>query len=175
MEESEAPLFSELSQEAQSSVDSLIWLGHIEDTFSFAGHTFTMRTLRGDEELAAGVIVREFIETFGQARAWAWAKIGLSLVAVDGNEAFCPPIGPDKIAYARARFRWVTEQWYWPLAEVLYSYFVELETRQLEAIRAAENLSRGSRAGSTPSADFSTEQGDSPETKPNSTPSKPDS
>lgn len=171
----EDQLFSEYSEQVQQDIDALIWLGHIEEPFSFAGHTFLMRTLKGDEELAAGVVVKQYNETFGQARAWAWAKIGLSLVAIDGDSSFCPPIGPDKIQYAEARFRWVTSKWYWPLAEVLFAHFVDLESRQIEAMRAAENLSVRSRQNSTPSADSLTAPEDSPTPERNSMDSSTDS
>lgn len=156
-------VFSDQTPQVQQDIDSLIWLGHIEDTFSFAGHTFTMRTLKGDEELATGVIIKMYNETFGQARAWAWAKIGLSLVAIDGDASFCPPIGPDQLEHANARFKFVTSRWYWPLAEVLYAHFLDLETRQLDAMRAAENLSDRGLMTSSPSVVTSTEPESSPE------------
>jgi hypothetical protein len=150
--------FAELDPRVQEDIDGLIWLGHLQDTFSFAGHDFVMRTLRGDEDLAAGLITKEYVETLGQARAWAWAKVALSLVAIDGDDTFCPPIGHSKVDFARQRFQYVTSKWHWVLGAYLYQRYVDLEARQIEAVKAIENLSKGSQQGFMPSLDSLNEQ-----------------
>lgn len=155
--------FSEFPEQVQNDINSLMWLGYLEDSFEFCGHSFTLATLRGDDELNSGLVVKEYAETFSQARAYAWAKIALALVAVDGDANFCPPIGPDKREFARTRFKWVTERWYWPVAEFLYSRYTALELRQIEAIEAVQGLSTGSPPPSTPSPDSLNDKGDSPE------------
>src|SRR3954471_13092634 len=95
----------EFPAEVSEDVDGLMYLGYLEDSFEFCGHHFVIRTLRGGEELLAGVVSKQYIESQGAARAWAWALVGLSLVSVDHDAAFCPPAGPDKEAYARSRFK----------------------------------------------------------------------
>ena len=157
--------FAELDPRIREDVDGLIWLGHLEDQFEFLGHHFVIRTLKGDEELSAGLVSKDYIETLGQAKAWAWAKIALSLVAVDHDENFCPPIGPDRQSFARARFASCTSRWYWPLAEYIYGRLLELEARQLAVLEAVQSLSSGSLPNSTPSASSSTEPGGSAETE----------
>lgn len=168
--------FAEFDPRVREDVDGLIWLGYLEDEFSFCGHHFVIHTLKGDDELNAGLVAKEYVETFSQARAWAWAKVCLALSAVDGNPNFCPPIGPDKKAFARARFAWCTSQWHWPLTEYIYGRYVDLEARQLAALRALESLSQGSLPNSTLFADSSTEPGDLSEAETlTSTPSFTDS
>lgn len=164
MEQSQVPQYDpmdDLSEEAQQAVEGLAWIGYLEDTFEFAGHTFTMRTLRGEEELHAAAITQEYRNSLGEPKAWAWAQVALALQAVDGDEDFCPPLGPDKRAFARARFQWVTSRWFWPVGQELFAQYNQLLARALAATEAAQDLSEGSLRDSWPSVDSLTEQGDS--------------
>jgi len=147
--------------ETQQAVDGLIWLGHLQEDLEFCGHSFVVRTLRGDEELMASALMKEYVETLGQSRAWVWAVISLALVSVDGNESFCPQAGPDRMAYARARFKYITQNWFWPVAAAVFQTYTDLQERQSEAMQAAEDLSQGNLPMFTPFADSSTDKGDS--------------
>lgn len=134
----------------QNDVEGLLWLGYLEDDFSFCGHHFVIRTLRGDEELLAGLVTREYSETMAQAKAQVWSTIALALVAVDDDEDFCPPATRDKKVYARARFQYATSQWFWPIALFIYNRYSTLLERQAQAIKELEDLFSGSRISSTP-------------------------
>lgn len=150
--------------EIQQDVEGLTHLGYLEDDFDFCGHHFVIRTLRGDEELLAALACKEYLETLGQARAWNWAQIAMSLVAIDGQEDFCPPLGPDKRAYAKARFRYVTGNWFWnPMGRKLSEKFGELLERADGAAKVIEDLSEGNQLMSTPFAGSSIDKGDSEE------------
>ena len=157
----EAEGLAQFPPETQQAVDGLIWLGYLQDELEFCGHRFVVRTLRGDEELMAASVMQEYVETLGQSRAWVWAVIGLALVSVDGDDAFCPQAGPDRMAYARARFKYVTENWFWPVAAAIFQTYTNLQERQSEAIQAVEDLSQGNLPMFTPFADSSTDKGDS--------------
>jgi hypothetical protein len=155
--------FSAFPVETQKAVEGLIWLGHLEETFTFCGHRFTIRTLKGEEDLMAGLLAKDYADSLGQAKAWAWANVAMCVKAVDGKTDFCPPIGPDPEDHARAKFRYVTSQWYWPLGEYIFERFSALVHQQREAIQAVQDLSNRSLQPSMPSRDFLTGQGDSPE------------
>lgn len=148
-------------QEARDSVEGLMWLGYLEDEFDFCGHSFVMRTLRGDEELLASLVTKDYESSFGQDRAYAWATIALSLVSLDGDEEFCPKTGRDKRAYARARFQFCTSRWYWAVGEFLFQKYVDLQRRQTDAIRRVEDLSQGNLHTSSPSVSSSLNRADS--------------
>ncbi len=162
-EEKEATKIEDFPDAIREDVEGLLWLGYLQDTFSFCGHDFVIRTLRGDEELLAALISKEFIESVGQARAWAWAQIALALVSVDGDADFCPPAGPNKREYARARFQYCTSKWFWPVAAHIYSQYTQLLERQTEAIGRVEDLFTGSLPMSTPFVGSSTDRADSEE------------
>lgn len=154
-------LYDEFSPEVAIAVDGLMWLGHLEEEVKFAGHTFILRTLKAAEELEAALVAKEYLETFGQTKATAWAHVAAALMSVDGDESFCPPIGPDAKQHLRAKFNYITENWYWPLGEFLFDKYVELVKRQIEAVEAVENLSPGSRKNSWKLADSLKKPGDS--------------
>lgn len=149
--------------EVRRDVEGLEVLGHIEEEFRKWGHSFVLRTLKGEEELAAAVITKEYVETLGQAKAWAWVNIALALQAVDGKYDFCAPIGPDPIEFARARFKYVTSKWHWPLAEYLFTKFVEVQERQYAALEAMQDFAPRSQPTFSPGLGSLTDLGISPE------------
>jgi len=145
--------FSTFKPEVRQSVEGLIWLGYLEDSFEFCGHQFKIRTLYGNEELLAAKVTKEYTETLGQAKAWGWANVALALTEVDHRDDFCPPIGPNPEEYAKARFNYVTGKWFWPLAEYIFERYAQLAIRQREAIDALRDLSAGSLRTFSPSVD----------------------
>lgn len=166
MNSQESTPFDAFPESVREDVNGLIWLGYLEDTFSFCGHNFVIRLLRGDEELLASLVTKEYAETLGQAKAHIWATVALALVAVDGAEDFCPPGTPAKESYARARFQWVTGNWYWPVAIFIFERYTALQTRQQEALEALEDFCKGSPSIFSPWPGSSTDKASSPSPQP---------
>jgi hypothetical protein len=158
VEEEVNPL-EEFSPEVQADVDGLIHLGHLSDEVEFCGHTFGLRTLRLGEELSAAKVSEPFSNTLKAAESWASAQVALALTSVDDDEDFCPQAGPNQDVYARARFQYLSKNWYWPTVDFLYSSLVRLQQRQLAAIRALQDLSARNRLTFSPSADSLRELG----------------
>lgn len=154
--------FGGFPEQVREDVDGLIWLGYLEDSFDFCGHDFVIRTLRGDEELNAGLVCKEYTDQIGQDRAYVWATISLALVSVDGDENFCPPTTRDKKDYARARFNYCTSKWFWELGLAIFRHYSNLQVRQADAMKAVEDLSSGSRGISSPSPDSLIDRATSP-------------
>lgn len=155
-------LFDRFPEQVREDVQGLLYLGYIEDTFEFCGHSFTLHTLNGEEELCVGPLCKEYSETLTQAKAWAWANIAVALGAVDHDPDFCPQIAPDPYLYAKAKFRYCLK-WYWPTAEFLYNQYLSLVERQVEAIKAFRDLSPRDLESFSPSPDSLTAPGDSEE------------
>lgn len=148
-------------EDVRDDVDGLMWLGHLEHSFDWCGHRFTIRTLKGDEELLAGLVTKDYQEIIGQDKAYTWATVALALVSVDDEEDFCPPIGRDKKAHARARFQYVTSNWYWRTAVEIFTEYANLLQRQNAAVEAMEDFSNGSRDTPPPFADSLTDRASS--------------
>lgn len=147
--------------EMNEDVDGLIWLGYLEETVDYCGHEFVIRTIRSEEQLLASLVTKEYTNTLGQAKAWVAAHVGLALVAIDGDEEFCPQAGFSKKDYARARFKYVTSKWYEPTINKLYEAYAGLLDRQAEILEEMENLSQESRTTFTASPDSLTPRADS--------------
>lgn len=161
MEENQATSLGEFSPKVQEDVNGLLWLGSIQDSVEYAGHTFTLRTLKADEELFAARLTQDYQDTLAQGKAWAWAHVAQALVDVDGDEEFCPSIGPDRWGNARARFNFCVSRWYWITGQALFNEYLKLVQRQTAAVDAIRNLSEGSPPKSSTSGDSYNDQDDS--------------
>lgn len=146
--------------EVIDDVDGLLWLGFLEESIEFCGHDFVIRTLRLEDEILSGFVVKDYKDTVSQAKAWIAAQVGMALVSVDGNENFCPQAGPNKKDFARARFQYVTKNWYEPTINYLYVKYVELLERQDKVLKEMENLSKEDRISFMASPDSSTAKAD---------------
>jgi hypothetical protein len=145
--------FEEFGTEISQAVEGLVYLGRLEKEVEFCGHTFGLKTLTAHEELAAASAVQEYRGTLREPEAWVTAQIAVALTHVDGDENFCPSIGPDLTGYAKARFKFVSESWYWPTVEYLFGEYTTLLEKQVKAVRAVQDLSSRSLPSLSPSAD----------------------
>lgn len=151
----------EFPVEVQEDVNGLIHLGHLETEVKIYGHVFTIRTLKGDEELYAGILTDEYKNTLTQGKAFAWANICQAITSVDYDPDFCPNIGPDRLTNARGRFNYCTQRWYWLVANELYDEFIRLNARARIAANAVRDLSHRSQTSYSPSPDSLTDPGGS--------------
>lgn len=163
-EEKELPTsLEDFPSAIREDVEGLIYLGYLEDTFDFAGHNFVIHTLRGEEELLASLVCKEFKDTMGEPRSWIWALVSMCVSSIDGDENFCPPIGPNRREYAKARFSYCTKNWFWLTAAYIHEKYAALLVRQAEALKRVEDLYKGNRTTFTPSAGSSIDKGSSEE------------
>lgn len=131
----------EIAQELQG----LMFLGHLDRRVELLGHVFVMRTLKAGEELACTLVVKEFEESLGQAKALAMAFVGASLVSVDGKK-MVQPLGPDQtLSVIRQRFEYVRDNWFWPVISMLYTEYSQLTIKQAEVYEALAGNSNASR------------------------------
>ncbi len=163
--------FANLSPPIHQRVEGLMSLGKLTDEVEFCGHRFGIRTLYGNEELLAGLLAKDHEGALTQPKAWVWAHLALAITHIDGKEDFCPPIGPDEEAHARARFNYLTKRWFWPTAEFIFQRWNDLQRQQAEAIQAVRDLSTRSLRPSSPSQSSLNEPGDSPNRTPSDDPS----
>jgi hypothetical protein len=147
--------------EVVDDVDGLMWLGFLEDTFEFCGHEFVIRTLKLEDEMLAGLVTKDYKDSVSQGKAWIAAQVGMALVSIDDDTTFCPQAGASKANYARARFQYVTKNWYEPTINYLYVKYLELVQRQEAVLTEMENLSQGDRISYMASPDSSTKKADS--------------
>lgn len=85
----------------------------------------------------------EEYQNVGQPKAFSWAHVALSIVSLDGDTEFCPPLGPDGLTNAKAKFRYVT-RWFPPVGEFIFARYAALVEKQSRALEEMENLSQRS-------------------------------
>jgi hypothetical protein len=156
--------FAIFSERVREPIEGLAHIGHLEKPIDFCGHTFVLKTLRPGEKAAVAVAAKEWRETLAESEVYANAHVGLALVSVDGNDAFCPPAGPDMNTYARARLNYITNPstgWHQPTLDFLFNSYLALEEEALRAIEEFQDLANRSQQPSQPSADSLTDSGTS--------------
>lgn len=134
------PIFESMRQEDANNIVELVNLGALERDFEFCGNTFGLRTLRADEDFAVGAALKEWADTVKEAQVWGAAHVGMALTHINGDETFCPPTGPSKTSHAKARLRWITQEYYWPVIQYLYERYADLLDEQQKAIAAAQDF-----------------------------------
>jgi hypothetical protein len=113
----------------------LLYLGALRARFSWLGHVFRIRTLRGDEELIVAQLGSAWAETMGGARAHAIAMVALSVESIDGHPMPSPLGEQDagSIGWAEERFRYAG-RWYSYTIDAIFERYLELEGRVREVM-----------------------------------------
>lgn len=154
--------FELFSPAIRENVRGLCYIGFLERSVQFCGHSFTIRTLRPGEKAAIAIAVQPWRGTLSEAEVWANGHVAMALTSVDEDDAFCPQIGPELNSFARARLNYITNPengWFQPTLDFLYTSFLGLETEAYQAIEELQNLAERSQQSSPPSADSLTAPG----------------
>lgn len=129
----------EFPPDVADDITGLLYLGQLTKEVHWGGHTFLLRTLRMQEELAIGLLTKEYESTFALGRAIAAATVGAALEELDGVE-FVAALGPDVLSRVKSKYDHV-RQWFWPVIEKLYQEYLDLQKKQIEAFEAFEGNS----------------------------------
>lgn len=125
--------------ESEDAIRGLLYLGHLEGRVSYAGHVFTLRTLKAGEEIEVALVTNEYKETAGFPKAYAIATVAAALDTVDGAP-LAQQLGPDLKLPISQKFQTV-RQYYWPVIEFLYESYTQLLEQQIEAFEALQGNS----------------------------------
>lgn len=127
---------SEDSFEHLREITSLLRLGAIEDSFELYGHSFLMRTLTVEEEIAVDdLLFSKFASSYNEmALKAAWVAASLELL--DG-EPLSKSLGLSETSELSRGFDRI-KKWYRPIVDKLYERYVALSQRQQEALEELE-------------------------------------
>lgn len=131
--EFEEPVEEEIEEPISQEVLGLLYVGKLSDTFVYGGHRISLRTLTIGEELAAGLLVKEYEGTRQEPRAIATVIVGACIESVDGRP-IVTPLGPDEADLVRQKFEYVKDRWYWPTIRTIYEKYLELLEKQTAAV-----------------------------------------
>lgn len=156
--------FALFSPEVQNAVEGLTYLGQLSETLEFCGHTFGIRTLLPQDKFAISVVMQPYRNTIMEVDVYQAAHVGASLTAIDGDEDFCPPIGPGLESAIRGRLTWLAKNLYPPTVEYLWVNLQLLEVKASQAVAELDRLSKRSQPTTLPPWLGSlTEQGNFPD------------
>lgn len=140
---------NEKSQDLKEIIDStefneLIHIGNLKDTFDWHQHKFEIKTLKIEEELVIGQLIKEFKDTIAEEKAAAVAIAAASVVSIN-NKPFMP--GYDQSVYVtiREKFNYIIKNWNWVVVETINSEYLQLLAKMYEILESVENLSKADR------------------------------
>jgi hypothetical protein len=148
-----------LSKESLDRFIQIVHIGHLNKMFDWNGHQFEIRTLKIDEELAIGQLVKEYKETITEEKAVAVAIAAASLVSIN-SKPFMPVFDNEdsSLQNIRNRFNYIRKNWHWPIIEVINAEYLELINEMYETLRESQNLSNADRKNLSFSSDPLIEQ-----------------
>lgn len=137
--EPESPEFDPRFREA---VTGLLYLGDLQDEFSWGGHKFRIRTIHPDEYKAVAVLTAQYASTLGEVRSYTDAIVAACITHVDGKPLPIQPLGPaedDVLSRVRARCEYISSSWYAWTIDAIYDHFRVLEGQVEELLAKLGN------------------------------------
>lgn len=160
-EDEATPALPSFDPRLEEAFDGLIYLGALTKSFFFLGHRFNIRTLTQGEMLIVPMLMKDWVGTVGEAKAYVVGMVCLCIESVDGQSLPMPfeerPGG--NIDWARQRFDHVKDRWFPFTIDKVYSEYLELEQTALDVVEAMGKASgpvdstRGSNADSAGPSD----------------------
>lgn len=118
----------------RSDFDGLLYLGALTDSFEWAGHSFTIKSLTVGDLLEVARISKDWEDTMGASRAYTSAICAACVLTVDGRQ-MVQPIARDSPGRVLERFEYIKKNWYPYSVDAIYNRYVILEARVEEMMR----------------------------------------
>lgn len=119
----------------------LLYVGDLQDEFSWGGHKIRIRTIHPDEYKAVASLHAQFAGTIGDVRAYADAIVAACIISVDGKPLPITPLGPPEntLERVRAAYDYISAHWYSWTIDAIYDRFRVLEGKVEEILEALGN------------------------------------
>lgn len=117
-----------------------IEIGKMTRTGTVFGHTVTVRTMTFAEELAVGLLIKEYAGTLAQPKAYKAAVVAACLTSVDGASFYTPIKKMSPAELVEAKYQQIVD-YYTPFVEAVYGIIREMEagvTELLEKLGKSE-------------------------------------
>ena len=136
-----APL-PEFDPKHRLDFEGLLYLGALTDTFTYVGHSFTIRTLTTDEVLEVGLLHKPYVDSLADVKAYQAALVAACVIKVDGKPLPLPITDDFADTPLANRFDYVRKHWFPPILDAVYEHYLILESRVDDVLRAMGNPSR---------------------------------
>lgn len=124
----------EFDPEFRKPFEGLLYLGKLQQTFHWMGHTFVIKTLTTDEILEVGLVHAQYVGTMGEAKAYQAAVVAACIVSVDGSPPPLPITNEPDDTLLRARFDYVKRSWFPPTVDAIYDRYLVLEKQMFDVL-----------------------------------------
>ena len=122
----------EFDERHVEAFEGLAYIGHLQDTVTFAGHEFLVRTLTTGEKIEALQICAPMAaDQMGYLKAYRSAHAAAALLMADGRPI---PVAEKTVSVVSQRYRWITERWHDPVIDVIFEKWTRLEGRVLDLL-----------------------------------------
>jgi hypothetical protein len=122
------PIVKAFDDKFMEGFNGLAYIGKLEHSFDFAGHTFVIKTLTRGEKLEVGKLASDYEDSLVYPKAFASAVAAGAIVSVDGQPV---PVVFKGISPIRQRFDWVNATWHDPVVDEIYNQAEWLENQVL--------------------------------------------
>jgi hypothetical protein len=116
----------------RNSFEGLAYLGYLDGDVEIPYHSFKVRTLTTGEKIKVVQMIRELEDSIGYPRAYRAAVAAAGLVLVDGKPLL---VGKKSLDVISQKYRYVTDNWYDYVIDILYDKINELEGSVLEVLK----------------------------------------
>lgn len=114
----------------------LLYVGHLEASFTLWGHKFKIATPSRRERMQMGLAVRDYQGTAAFEIAWQAAFVAGYLLEVDGEPLPEPVLNKAKDTAFQERFDWVLDNVREPVMDEIYTKCLELDGTVNEVVEA---------------------------------------
>lgn len=140
--EVDAPL-PEFDPRYAEALQGLLFLGYLTEDFTWAGHSFKIKTLNTDEILETALLAKEWSESMAAMKALQTATVAAAVELVDGQAVAIPLT--DFESPIAAKFN-VVKRWFPPTIDAIYERCLLLES-EVERVLAAMGVASGKAVG----------------------------
>lgn len=119
-------------QRWRNPFEGLAYLGYLEGEVTIPYHSFKVRTLTVGEKIKVVDLVKHLEDSIGYARAYRAAVASAALLLVDGKPLL---VGKKNVDAISQRYRYITDNWYDYVIDILYDKVNELEGQVLEVLK----------------------------------------
>lgn len=112
--------------------EGLAYLGHLEGDVEIPYHSFKVRTLTTGEKIKVIAMISDMENSVNYPRAYRAAVVAAGLTLVDGKPLL---VGQKSLDVIPQRYRYITDNWYDFVIDILYEKIDELEGKVLEVLK----------------------------------------
>lgn len=136
----ELSLIEQLGSTGRAGYLDLVHIGSMTRSFEWMGHTFTIRTLRIEEEIAIGQLIKPYAGSITEEKAAVTAIAAACIETIDGNPVVVQ-LQRDPVVHLQEKYKALSTNWFWPVVKKINEEYMVLQQEMTKVIEETANLS----------------------------------